>query len=203
MKFTLWAPEFKDLPTVVLHLPPELSKKTIQILYGYTQPSKPYDRTLFLHLVTPVKTSRAQLRKLTTQLRNLVKKNWDKTHYKIVDIKEDYKSYQSFIYFQLKREQEVISSKSLATPLKITRKELLKSRSHPVKKRTHRKSSKKKTTKRKVTKKKSKGKTRRKVTKKKTTKRKSSSKRKTTKKTTRKKSRTTRKKTTRKRTRRR
>jgi len=120
MKFTLWAPEFKDLPTVHLNLPPTLSKKGIQILYGYTQPSKPYDKTLFVQILTPVNTKKAELKKLATQLKSLVKKGWDKSKYKIIKIEDEFKGYQCFIYFQLKRtDTAMISSKSLATPLSV------------------------------------------------------------------------------------
>lgn len=121
MKFSIWPPRFKDLPTVHITLPATLTRKGINILYGYTQPSKPYDKTLFIHLVTPVKTRNAELRKLTVQLRNLIKKAWDGSHYAIVKVNEEYKSYQSFIYFQLKHtESAVVSSQLLARPLKIS-----------------------------------------------------------------------------------
>ncbi|HLC84785.1 MAG TPA: hypothetical protein VJH22_03265 [Candidatus Nanoarchaeia archaeon] len=118
MKLIIYPPRFKDLPTVELDLPADLVHKDLQILYGYTQPSKPYDRTLFIHLVAPEATTKAHLKKLAGQLRDLIRRNWVKNNYEIVHIEEDYRSNQAFIYFQLKRkENSVVSPRLLSTPL--------------------------------------------------------------------------------------
>ncbi len=118
MKLIIYPPRFKDLPTVEIQVPETLSHKDNQILYGYTQPSKPYDRTLFVHIVLAQATTKAHLKTLTQELRDVVRKKWPRTVYEIIHIDEEYRSNQAFIYFQLKRkENSVVSPRLLSTPL--------------------------------------------------------------------------------------
>ena len=162
MKLTIYGPELKDLPDVKLTLPRKFENKNVQILYGYTQPRKPYDRTLFIQLILPIHTTKRTLKSMTNELKRILKKSWDKSNYEIVKVDDEYKSYQSFLYFQLKRvHRALVRPGLLSTPLKVPK---LKETST-----TKRKTSRKKSTKKKVRKSSARKKT---TTKKKTTRKK-------------------------------
>ena len=174
MKLTIWAPELKDLPTVRLTLPKEFEAKDVQILYGYTQPRKPYDRTLFIQLVLPVHSTNRTLKSKAALLKKIVKKSWDKQNYEIVAVDEEFKSNQCFIYFQLKRSNKVmISDRLLSTPLKVEK--IKEPRATPAKKRagSRKKTGAKRSVKKPVRRKAARKSTTKKATRKKATRRKS------------------------------